>query len=86
MIILDLHFCKFLKPHVNFSGFLCYLTPELSKKSDYCPSMSKTGQCLKTLNGGNLGTVQEFWDSSGFLGQDSVENLLKFKRNFLNKN
>ena len=47
--------------------------------------MSKTGQCLKTLNGGNLGTVQEFWDSSGFLGQDSVENLLKFKRNFLNK-
>ena len=44
--------------------------------------MSKTGQCLKTLNGGNLGTVQEFWDSSGFLGQDSVENLLKFKRNF----
>ena len=48
--------------------------------------MSKTGQCLKTLNGGNLDTVQELWDSSGFLGQDSVENLLKFKKSFLNKN
>ena len=36
--------------------------PELAKKSDYCPSMSKTRQCLKTLNGGNLDTVQEFWD------------------------
>ena len=33
--------------------------------------MSKTRQCLKTLNGGNLDTVQEFWDSSGILGQDS---------------
>ena len=31
--------------------------------------MSKTRQCLKTLNGGNLDTVQEFWDSSGILGQ-----------------
>ena len=31
MIILDLHFCKFLKPHVNFSGFLCYLTFNIFK-------------------------------------------------------
>lgn len=51
--------------------------PELAKKSDYCPSMSKTRQCLKTLNGGNLDTVQEFWDSSGILGQDSVEKFFK---------
>ena len=39
--------------------------------------MSKTRQCLKTLNGGNLDTVQEFWDSSGILGQDSVKNFFK---------
>lgn len=39
--------------------------------------MSKTRQCLKTLNGGNLDTVQEFWDSSGILGQDSVEKFFK---------
>ena len=39
--------------------------------------MSKTRQYLKTLNGGNLDTVQEFWDSSGILGQDSVKNFFK---------
>ena len=39
--------------------------------------MSKTRQCLKALNGGNLDTVQEFWDSSGILGQDSVKNFFK---------
>ena len=39
--------------------------------------MSKTRQYLKTLNGGNLDTVQEFWDSSGILGQDSVEKFSK---------
>ena len=39
--------------------------------------MSETRQCLKTLNGGNLDTVQEFWDSSGILGQDSVEKFFK---------
>ena len=39
--------------------------------------MSKTRQCLKTLNGGNLDTVQEFCDSSRFLGQDSVEKFFK---------
>ncbi len=39
--------------------------------------MSNTRQCLKTLNGGNLDTVQEFWDSSGILGQDSVEKFFK---------
>ena len=40
--------------------------------------MSKTRQCLKTLNGGNLDTVQEFWDSSGILEQDSIEKFFKF--------
>ena len=50
--------------------------PELAKKSDYCPSMSKTRQCLKTLNGG-IDTVQELWDSSRILGQDSVKNFSK---------
>ena len=39
--------------------------------------MSKTRQCLKTLNGGNLDTVQELWDSSRILGQDSVKNFFK---------
>ena len=39
--------------------------------------MSKKRQCLKTLNGGNLDTVQEFWDSSGIFGQDSVGKFFK---------
>ena len=39
--------------------------------------MSKTRQCLKTLNGGNLDTVQELWDSSRILGQDSVKKFSK---------
>ena len=39
--------------------------------------MSKTRQCLKTLNGGNLDTVQENCESSRFLGQDSVEKIFK---------
>ena len=51
--------------------------PELAKKSDYCPSMSETRQCLKTLNGGDLDAVQDFCDGSGFLGQDSVKNFFK---------
>ena len=40
--------------------------------------MSKTRQCLKTLNGGGLDTVQDFGDSSGILEQDSVEKFFKF--------
>ena len=40
--------------------------------------MSKTRQYLKTLNGGDLDTVQDFWDSSGIWGQDSVEKFFKF--------
>ena len=39
--------------------------------------MSKTRQCLKTLNGENLDTVYEIRDSSGILGQDSVKNFFK---------
>ena len=39
--------------------------------------MSETRQCLKTLNGGDLDAVQDFCDSSGFLGQDSVKNFFK---------
>ncbi len=39
--------------------------------------MSKTRQCLKNLNGENLDTVQEIWDSSGILGHDSVKNFFK---------
>ena len=39
--------------------------------------MSEIRQCLKTLNGGDLDTVQEFWDSSGILEQDSVKNFFK---------
>ena len=46
--------------------------PELAKKSDYCPLMSKTRQCLKTLNGGDLDTVQKFLDWT------VLKNFLKF--------
>ena len=74
-----MHLSKFIYPKipelvVKYSRTGCSFTseiakneiPELAKKSDYCLSMSKTRQCLKTLNGGNLDTVQVF------LGQDRI--------------